>query len=457
MNIAVLGTGYIALITAACLAEMGNEVICVDRNEALIDNLDHFRLPVYEPGLEDLVRRNCMGRRLFFSTNFVKAIQDSRLIYLIPAQDPEGQEETERQALLALAREVGQVMEDYKLIVNKSNAPVGTTAQIQEVVAAALAARGLTVAFEVVVDPEFVKQGTAIDDFMRPDRIVIGCASDAAAEVMRELYAPFVRTNRPIIVMDVVSAELLKFAANAFLATKISFMNELAHICAGVGADINLIRQGLGSDSRIGPLFLFPGLGYGGLRFSQGIRGLIHTAKTVAYTPRLLEAAEAVNQEQRTRFLAAIAAHFQRRLAGKVLAVWGLAFKPWTDDIREAPGLPVLQALLEQGARLQAYDPQAVKAAQQYFGPDHPAISYAADMYEAADGADALLIHTDWTMFRTPDFDRLRSRLRRPVIFDGRNLYDPRKLAQRGFIYYYIGGRPPQPGAIDAPEGSGAA
>ncbi len=446
MNIAVLGTDYIALITAACLAEMGNEVICVDRDERVIDDLDNYRLPVYEPGLEDLIRRNCMGRRLFFSTNFPWAIQKSFIIYLVAGQGTTVAESAaEAASLVALAREVGRCLDAYKIIVNKSNTPVGTTAQIQAAVAAELSARGASCAFDVVVDPEFIKQGTAIDDFMRPDRIVLGCESPTAAEFMKELYAPFVRTNRPIIVMDVVTAELIKFAANAFLATKISFMNELAHICAGLGADVNLIRQGLGSDSRIGPLFLFPGLGYGGLRFSQGIQGLIQTAKSVAYTPRLLEATEAINRDQRRYFLECIRNHFRGQLAGRVLGVWGLSFKPWTDDVREAPALEIVSSLLEEGAQIKAYDPQATHAAQQFFGPSHPAVTYAADMYEAAEGAEALLIHTDWTMFRTPDLDRLRARLRRPVIFDGRNLYNPDKLAERGFLYYYIGGQRPCP------------
>mgnify|MGYP005847974097 CR=1 FL=1 len=453
MNIAVLGTDYIGLITAACLAEMGNEVVCVDRDEALIDDLDNYRLPVYEPGLEDLVRRNCMGRRLFFSTNFAKAIENSLIIYLgFSHGTAVPEDKAEAAALVALAREVGLVLNDYKIIVNKSNAPIGTTQKIRDALAQTLASRGEVFAFDVVVDPEFIKQGTAIDDFMRPDRVVIGCESPAAAELMQELYAPFVRTNRPVIVMDLISAELIKFAANAFLATKISFMNELAHICAAVGADINLIRRGLGSDSRIGPLFLFPGLGYGGLRFSQGIRGLIQTAKAVAYTPRLLEAAEAINRAQRQYFLNCIRRHFQGQVAGKVFGAWGLSFKPWTDDVREAPALEVLAALVQEGAFIKAYDPQAVHTARRFFGPAHPAISYAADMYEAADGADALLIHTDWTMFRTPDLNRLRARLRAPVIFDGRNLYIPEKMAQRGFIYYYIGGSTPCDAAAAAPS-----
>ncbi len=439
MKLTIIGAGYIGLITAACFAEMGNEVICVDTDEKKIDDLDHYRLPVYEPGLEDLIRRNCMGKRLFFSNNLPKAVQNSLIIFIALSQGPEEDEAADMTAHLAVARDIGRSLNGYKVIVNKSNVPVGTAAQIRQAITGELAVRGVEYEFDLVSDPEFVKQGTAIDDFMKPDRIVIGCDNVRVAELMKELYAPFVRTNRPIIVMDVVSAELTKHAANAFLATKISFINELANICASTGADINLIRQGLGSDSRIGNLFLFPGLGYGGLRFSQGIRELIQTAKSVNYTPRLLEATEAVNQDQRRLFIDVVSTYFGNKLEGRVLGVWGLSFKPWTDDVREAPALAVIEALLKMGARLKAYDPQAANTAQKFFGESHPAITYAADMYEAVEGAEALIINTDWTMFRTPDFERLKSRLQTPVIFDGRNLYNPEKLAQLGFEYFYMG------------------
>ena len=440
MKLTIIGAGYIGLVTAACFAEMGNEVICVDSDEKKIDDLDHYRLQVYEPGLEDLIRRNCMGNRLFFSTNLPKAVENSQIIYIALSQGPGEDEAADLAAHLEVARDIGRHLNGYKVIVNKSNVPVGTAAQIRRAIAGELAGRGAAYAFDIVSDPEFVKQGTAIDDFMKPDRIVIGCDNPAVAELMKELYAPFVRTNRPIIVMDVVSAELIKFAANAFLATKISFINELANICAAIGADINVIRQGLGSDSRIGNLFLFPGLGYGGFRFSQGIRGLIQTAKAVDYQPRLLEAAEAINQEQRRLFIDMISSYFGNDLQGRVLAVWGISFKPWTDDIREAPALAVISALLEKGAHLKAYDPQATGTTRKFFN-SNAAITYAADMYEAVDGAEALIIHTDWTMFRTPDFDRLKSRLKKPVIFDGRNLYNPEKLERLGFNYFYIGSR----------------
>jgi UDPglucose 6-dehydrogenase len=441
MKLTIIGAGYIGLITAACFAEMGNEVICVDRDEQKIDNLDHYRLPVYEPGLEELIRQNCMGKRLFFSTDLPKAIEKSQIIYIALSQGPEGDEAADLTAHLEVALDIGRHLNGYKVIVNKSNVPVGTAARIRQAIAGELAQRRVDYDFDIVSDPEFVKQGTAIDDFMKPDRIVIGCDNPQVAELMTELYAPFVRTNRPIIIMDVVSAELIKFAANAFLATKISFINELANISAGIGADINLIRRGLGSDSRIGNLFLFPGLGYGGFRFSQGIRSLIQTAREVNYQPRLLEAAELINQDQRKLFVNIISSYFGYDLNGRILGVWGLSFKPWTDDIREAPALAVMSALMEKGARLKVYDPQATNTARKFFNNSNPAITYAADMYEAVDGADALIIHTDWTMFRTPDFDRLKSRLKSPVIFDGRNLYNHEKLTQLGFEYFYIGGR----------------
>jgi UDPglucose 6-dehydrogenase len=439
MKLTIIGAGYIGLITAACFAEMGNEVICVDHDEKKIDDLDHYRLTVYEPGLEDLIRRNCMGNRLFFSTNLPKAVENSQIIYIALSQGPAGDEAADLAAHLEVARDIGRHLNGYKVIVTKSNVPVGTAIHLRQAIAGELAGRGVDHPFDVVSDPEFVKQGTAIEDFMKPDRIVIGCDNADVAELMTELYAPFVRTNRPIIIMDVVSAELITFAANAFLATKISFINELANICSGVGADINLVRRALGSDSRIGNLFLFPGLGYGGFRFSQGIRGLIQTSQEVNYQPRLLEATEAINQEQRQLFVNMISSYFGDNLQGRLLGVWGLSFKPWTDDIREAPALAVMSALLEKGARLKAYDPQATNATRNFFRKSYPEITYAADMYEAVDGAEALIIHTDWTMFRTPDFDRLKERLHKPVIFDGRNLYNPEKLARLGFAYFFMG------------------
>lgn len=445
MKLTVIGDGYIGLITAACFAEMGNEVICVGQDEDRIAALDSYRLPLYEPGLEDLIRRNCQGRRLFFSTDLPRAVAYSRICYL--TLSPEGLEVTpaELEQIYAVAAQIGRCLNDYKIIVNKAALPIGTAARLREIIAAELRARGVDIPFEVAVDPEFVKQGTAIEDFMRPERIIIGCDNGQVAELLQELYAPFVRTNRPVIVMDPVSAELIKYAANAFLATKISFINELARLCAGVGADINAIRRGLGSDPRIGPLFLFPGLGYGGVRFSQGVRELIKTAQNLGWQPDLLTATDKVNRRQLQYFLNLIKGHFAGQLTDRTLGIWGLAFKPWTDDIREAPALTVVRELLAAGAKLKIYDPQAVTNARRLLGEGNQQLRFAADMYEAAAGADGLVINTDWTMFRTPDFERLRGKLRQPVIFDGRNLYNPKKLSEAGFSYYYIG-KPGTPG-----------
>jgi UDPglucose 6-dehydrogenase len=329
-------------------------------------------------------------------------------------------------------------MNGYKVIVEKSTVPVGTAAQVRQVIREELKLRGEAFEFDVVSNPEFLKEGTAIDDFMKPDRIVAGCDDVRVAELMKELYAPFVRTNHPIIIMDVVSAELTKYAANAFLATKISFINELANICALTGADIAVVRRGIGSDPRIGQLFLFPGLGYGGSCFPKDMQALIHTARSRGYTPRLLEATEAVNQDQRTLFLDTIGRYYGDDLKGRVLAVWGLSFKPQTDDIREAPALTVISRLLELGARLKVYDPQAMSATRQFLG-DQPGVTFAASSYEALEGADALLICTEWTKFREPDFERMKSLLKSPVIFDGRNIYNPSKMSKLGFTYFYIG------------------
>jgi UDPglucose 6-dehydrogenase len=309
---------------------------------------------------------------------------------------------------------------------------------VRQVIQEELQARGEVFEFDVVSNPEFLKEGTALDDFMKPDRIVVGCDEVRVAELMKELYAPFVRTNHPIIIMDVVSAELTKYAANAFLATKISFINEIANICSRTGANIAMVRQGIGSDPRVGPLFLFPGLGYGGSCFPKDMQALIHTARANQYPPRLLEAAEAVNQDQRRIFVDFIRTYFKDDLQGRVLAVWGLSFKPQTDDIREAPALTVISHLLKAGARVQAYDPEAMNATRQYFG-DQEAVSFAASSYAALEGADALIICTEWTKFREPDFNRMRSLLKAPVIFDGRNLYNPVKLANLGFTYFHVG------------------
>jgi len=438
MKLAIVGAGYVGLVTAACFAEMGNEVICVDADAEKINGLKKGRIPIYEPGLEDYVRRNYQEKRLFFTTDLPGAVQKSLVIFIAVGTPQDKDGSADLSAVLAVAREIGQHVNGYKVIVEKSTVPVGTAAKVRTVMDEQLAARDVVFEYDVVSNPEFLKEGTALDDFMKPDRIVVGCDDVRVAELMKELYAPFVRTHHPIIIMNVVSAELTKYAANAFLATKISFINEIANICSLTGADISMVRQGIGSDSRIGHLFLFPGLGYGGSCFPKDMQALIHTARSLGYTPRLLDAAEAINFDQREKFVDIIKNHFKGDLKGKTLAMWGLSFKAGTDDVREAPGLTVISRLVEAGAKVQAYDPQAMTTARQELG-EMPQVSYAASAYEALNGADALVINTEWSSFREPDFERIKSKMKKPLIFDGRNLYNPVKMAQLGIQYFFVG------------------
>ena len=438
MKLAIIGAGYVGLVTAACFAEMGNEVICVDADAEKINALKQGKIPIYEPGLEDYVRRNFTENRLFFTTDLKGAVHKSLAIFIAVGTPQDKDGSADLSAVLAVAKEIGKHLDGYKVIVEKSTVPVGTAAKVRQVIGKELAARGVDFEFDVVSNPEFLKEGTALDDFMKPDRIVVGCDDVRVAELMKELYAPFVRTHHPIIVMDVVSAELTKYAANAFLATKISFINEMANICALTGANIAMVRQGIGSDSRIGHLFLFPGLGYGGSCFPKDMQALIHTAKSHGYTPRLLDAAEDINLDQREKFVDLVKTYFNGSLEGRTLAVWGLSFKPGTDDVREAPALTVVSRLVEMGASVKAYDPQAMGTARQELG-ELPRLSYVASCYEAVEGAEALVISTEWTSFREPDFERMKSLMKQPVIFDGRNLYNPVKIAQLGFQYFYIG------------------
>jgi UDPglucose 6-dehydrogenase len=441
MKLAIVGAGYVGLVTAACFAEMGNEVTCLDADAAKIKALEQGIIPIYEPGLEDYVRRNRAENRLTFTTDLAGAVQKSLVCFIAVGTPQDKDGSADLSMVLKVARDIGRHMNGYKVIVEKSTVPVGTAVQVRQVIEEELKARGEALEFDVVSNPEFLKEGTALDDFMKPDRIVVGCDDVRVGELMRELYAPFVRTNAPIIIMDVVSAELTKYAANAFLATKISFINEMANICSRTGADINMVRRGIGSDPRIGHLFLFPGLGYGGSCFPKDMQALIHTARSRNYTPRILEAAEAVNRDQRQLFFERISQYYQGDLKGRVLALWGLSFKPQTDDIRYAPALTLIEKLLAAGARLQAHDPEAMPATKQYLG-NNQAVGFAKTSYEALEGADALIICTEWTKFREPDFERMRSLMQSPVIFDGRNLYNPEKLAKLGFKYFHIGQKP---------------
>jgi len=432
MRIAVVGTGYVGLVAGVCFAESGNDVVCVDNDASKVRALAKGKVPIYEPGLEELLRRNRSEGRLTFTTALPKAVRDSAIVF-IAVGTPQGEDgSADLQHVLAVAKDVAKAMNGYKVIVNKSTVPVGTAERVREVIR-----RETTHPFSVVSNPEFLKQGAAIDDFMKPDRVVIGAEDDRSKEMMLELYAPFTRTDAPIMVMDCASAELAKYAANAMLATRISFMNEVANVCEAVGADVDQVRRAVGSDRRIGTSFLFPGVGYGGSCFPKDVKAMMRFAEDSEYDFRILKAVEAVNVSQKTRLAAKMKKHFGT-LKGKTVAVWGLAFKPKTDDMREAPSIALIESLLAAGAAVQVYDPEAMGVAKKHFGSR---ITYADANYGALKGADALAIVTEWNEFRRPDFDRMRSLMKSPVIFDGRNLFVPAQMKQNGFTYYSIGRR----------------
>jgi UDPglucose 6-dehydrogenase len=430
MKIAVVGSGYVGLVAGACLAENGNDVICVDKDPAKIRMLQKGKVPIYEPGLEEMVRRNRTEKRLTFTTALPRGVRHAEIIF-IAVGTPTGEDgSADLQHVLGVAREAARAMNGYKVIVNKSTVPVGTAARVRELVR-----RETTHPFSVVSNPEFLKQGAAIDDFMKPDRVVIGAEDPRAADLMRELYAPFTRTGAPIMMMDCASAELCKYAANAMLATRISFMNEVSNVCDSVGANVDQVRLAVAADRRIGPSFLFPGVGYGGSCFPKDVKAMLKFASDQDYDFQILKAVEAVNERQKRRLLARMESHFGS-LKGKRVAVWGLSFKPRTDDMREAPAVPMIQGLLAAGASVHAYDPEAMKVARGIFGSK---IAYAEHGYAALTGADALAIVTEWNEFREPDFARMRKLMRSPVIFDGRNIYKPETIRAQGFTYYSMG------------------
>jgi len=430
MRIAVVGTGYVGLVAGACFAESGNDVVCVDNNQAKVRLLRRGKVPIYEPGLEELVRRNRTEQRLTFTTTLAKAVRDSAVIF-IAVGTPQGEDgSADLKHVLEVAREIARAMNGYKVIVDKSTVPVGTSEKVREVIR-----RETTHPFSVVSNPEFLKQGAAIDDFLKPDRVVIGAEDPRAQALMLELYEPFTRTGAPIMMMDCASAELAKYAANAMLATRISFMNEVANVCELVGADVDHVRKAIGSDKRIGTSFLFPGVGYGGSCFPKDVQAMKRFAADKEYAFRILEAVEDVNKFQKTKLVTRMKKHFGS-LKGKTVGVWGLAFKPRTDDMREAPAIPLIEALLSSGAAVQAFDPEAMRIAKGIFGSR---IDYAANAYDAVKGADALAIVTEWNEFRRPDFARIRSLMRSPIVFDGRNLFAPAQMKQNGFTYYSIG------------------
>jgi len=430
MRIAVVGTGYVGLVAGACFAESGNDVVCVDNNQTKVRLLRRGKIPIYEPGLEELVHRNRAEKRLTFTTTLAKAVRDSSVIF-IAVGTPQGEDgSADLKYVLEVARQIARAMNGYKVIVDKSTVPVGTSERVREVVR-----RETTHPFSVVSNPEFLKQGAAIDDFLKPDRVVIGAEDPRAQELMLELYEPFTRTGAPIMMMDCASAELTKYAANAMLATRISFMNEVANVCELVGADVDHVRRAIGADKRIGSSFLFPGVGYGGSCFPKDVQAMKRFAADKDYAFRILDAVEEVNTFQKTKLAAQMKKHFGS-LKGKTIGLWGLAFKPRTDDMREAPAIPLVEALLSAGASVQAFDPEAMRIAKGIFGSK---ITYAANAYDAVKGADALAIVTEWNEFRRPDFARIRSLMRSPVVFDGRNLFAPPQMKQNGFTYYSIG------------------
>ena len=430
MKIAVVGTGYVGLVVGACFAENGNDVICVDNDAAKIRALKRGRVPIYEPGLDELVVRNHAEKRLTFSTALPRAVRASQIVF-IAVGTPSGEDgSADLKNVLAVAKDLARAMNGYKVIVAKSTVPAGTSVRLREVIR-----RETTHPFSVVSNPEFLKQGAAIDDFMRPDRVVIGAEDPRAAELMRALYAPFTRTGAPVLVMDCASAELCKYAANAMLATRISFMNEIANVCEQYAGDVDQVRRAIASDSRIGSAFLFPGVGYGGSCFPKDVKALIKFSRDQGYRCRILEAVEAVNKSQKSRLVEKMAEHF-KSLKGKTIALWGLAFKPRTDDMREAPSVVIAREVLAQGGRVVAYDPKAEKTARQVMDKR---VTYATGAYEAIKGADGLAIVTEWNEFREPDFARMRSLMRSPTIFDGRNLFTKEQMRAEGFTYISIG------------------
>ena len=434
----MIGTGYVGLVTGTCFAESGNDVVCVDTNEKKINDLLEGNIPIYEPGLDVLVKRNFNNERLSFTTNLETAVDKSLLLFIAVGTPPGEDGSADLTHVLAVARSIGQCMKEYKIVVDKSTVPVGTAKLVKKTIQEELDKRGVKVEFDVVSNPEFLKEGNAIDDFMKPDRVVVGCDNVRTGEIMKELYSPFVRTGKPILVMDVASAEMTKYAANAMLATKISFMNDIANLCERLGVDVAQVRQGIGSDSRIGYSFIFPGPGYGGSCFPKDVQAIVKTGEQHGYKLEILSAVESVNNRQKKVLFDKLKRYYGDELKNKTIAVWGLAFKPNTDDMREAPSIVLVKNLITEGCKVKTYDPEASKEAYKIFGDN---IEYCKKQYDALEGADALVIVTEWNEFRRPDFDKIKSLLKKPVIMDGRNLFDPKKMAEMGFEYEGIGRR----------------
>lgn len=431
MRITVIGTGYVGLVAGACLADMGNDVICVDNNDEKLKKLEQGIIPIYEPGLEELVKSNVLENRLSFTSDIDMAVKKSEVCFIAVGTPQDEDGSADLHYVLGVAEEIAKAMNGYKVIVDKSTVPVGTAEKVTEIIR-----KHTDYDFDVVSNPEFLKQGNAVDDFLMPDRVVIGSNSEKATAIMQDIYSPFFRTGNRVIVMDVKSAEMTKYASNSFLATKISFMNEIAQLCEKVGANAEMVRVGMSTDSRIGNKFLFPGLGYGGSCFPKDVKALIKTGADNGIDMNIIKSADETNKQQRQLFINKIIARFGEDLTGKTFAVWGLAFKPKTDDMREAPAITIINDLLNRGAKVQAYDPKAMNSAKYHF---QDRITYAKSSYEALNNADALLLLTEWNEFRRPDMDRIKELLKTPIIFDGRNQYNMERTVQRGFEYVCVG------------------
>jgi len=436
MKIVIVGTGYVGLVTGTCLSEVGIDVICVDVDVKKIENLKNGILPIYEPGLDKLVHRNYEKGRLQFSTNLGDSIKDADAAFIAVGTPPGEDGSADLKYVLTVAREIGENMNDYGVIITKSTVPVGTAAKVKKEIQDALDKRGVSIEYDVASNPEFLKEGAAVNDFMKPDRIVVGVESERARKVLEKLYHPFTLNGHPVIFMDVPSAEMTKYAANAMLATKISFMNDVANLCEIMGADVNLVRRGIGSDPRIGNKFIYPGIGYGGSCFPKDVKALVRTARENGYEMRILQSVEDVNEDQKSVLFNKVMKRFNGDLKGKHFAVWGLSFKPNTDDMREAPSVVIIDKLLAEGATVSAYDPVAMEEAQRDLGDR---ITYAKDEYEAIKDADALLVVTEWSEFRVPDFEDIKASLKNPLVFDGRNIFEIQRMAELGFEYHCIG------------------
>lgn len=436
MKITIVGSGYVGLVTGACFSEVGIDVVCVDIDQSKIDNLNNGIIPIYEPGLEEMIVRNMKKERLKFTTNIAAAVKESEIIFISVGTPPDEDGSADLKYVLAVARDCGKHMDKYTLVITKSTVPVGTSLRVKKAIQEELDKRKVNIDFDVASNPEFLKEGAAIDDFLKPDRIVVGIESEYAEELLTQLYKPFVLNGHPIIFMDIVSAEMTKYAANSMLATKISFINDIANLCELVGADINQVRKGIGSDGRIGNKFIYPGIGYGGSCFPKDVQALIKTAGEYNYDLQVLKAVEAVNKAQKSILFNKILNYYNGDVKGKTVTLWGLSFKPHTDDMREAPSLEIVSKLLKAGARVKAYDPVAIPEAKHHFGDT---ISYYNDQYEALIDSDCLAIITEWPEFRIPNFNVIKKLLKTPAVFDGRNIYDKDEMRQNEFDYFCIG------------------